>query len=161
MNRLFVIVYGRIDRLIWRLFNRLRLLRLKMLGVQVGKGVRIYGRVMIVGDPCKLVIGEGSSINEGVILNVRAGVTLGKHVHLSSYAQIHTGSLELHTGEKQHFSAPVIIGDYVWIASGAVVVPGVTIGDGCVIAANSVVTRNLSGAMMAGGAPARIIRALH
>lgn len=161
MHRLLVAVYGRLDRLIWRLTNDMRLLRLKMLGVQVGKGVRIYGRIMIIGDPCKLVIGDGTSINEGVFLNVRASVTLGKRVHLSPYAQIHTGSLELRARDKQHHSAPVVIGDDVWVASGAVVAQGVTISNGCVIAANSVVTKDIPSSVMVGGAPAKIIRDLH
>ena len=55
-------------------------------------------------------------------------------------------------------TAPVIIGDYVWIGGGAIIMPGVTIGDNVVIGAGSVVTRDVPDNVIAYGNPCRIIR---
>ena len=56
------------------------------------------------------------------------------------------------------YPAPIVIGKDVWIGSNTTVTPGVTIGDGSVIAAGAVVTRNVPDHVLAGGVPARIIR---
>ena len=57
-------------------------------------------------------------------------------------------------------SAPVVIGDNVWIGMNAVILKGVTIGDNCVIAAGAVVTKSVEANLLVGGNPARIIRTL-
>ncbi|WP_158270269.1 DapH/DapD/GlmU-related protein [Mycetocola zhujimingii] len=57
-----------------------------------------------------------------------------------------------------HSSGAVVIGDRVWLGDGVVVLPGVTIGDGVVIGANSVVTKDIPGDVIAAGNPAKIIR---
>ena len=54
-------------------------------------------------------------------------------------------------------SAPVIIGDFCWIGSNVVIMKGVTIGDGSVIAANSVVTSNIPPHSLASGNPAQVV----
>lgn len=53
---------------------------------------------------------------------------------------------------------PVLIGNDVWIGHGAVIMPGITVGDGAVIAANAVVTRDVAAYAVVGGVPARLIR---
>ena len=55
-------------------------------------------------------------------------------------------------------SAPVIIGDNVWIGEGAVIQMGVTVGKGTVIAANSIVTKSIESSSIAGGIPARVLK---
>ena len=55
-------------------------------------------------------------------------------------------------------TAPVVIGNQVWIGGGAIIMPGVTIGDNVVIGAGSVVTRDISGDVIAFGSPCRVIR---
>ena len=61
--------------------NKLRILKLKMLGAKIAPGVKSYGRFTIVNFP-NLDIGERSIINEGVHINCRSKVTIGKDVHL-------------------------------------------------------------------------------
>lgn len=57
-----------------------------------------------------------------------------------------------------HAAAPVKIGSNVWIGRGACILSGVEIGDGAVVAANAVVTRNVPAQALVGGVPARILR---
>lgn len=56
---------------------------------------------------------------------------------------------------------PIVIGDNVWIGDKATILPNVTIGDGAIIAANSVVTKNIPAYSLAAGNPAIVIRQLH
>jgi serine acetyltransferase len=56
---------------------------------------------------------------------------------------------------------PVVIGNNVWVGAGAMILPGVSIGDGSVIGAGSVVTRDVPAGVVAAGAPARVIRSAH
>ena len=57
--------------------------------------------------------------------------------------------------------APIHIGKRVWIGSNATVLPGVTIGDGAVVAAGAVVTRDVPANTVVGGVPAKVIRHIH
>jgi maltose O-acetyltransferase len=57
-------------------------------------------------------------------------------------------------------SGPIVIGNGVWIASNAVILPGVTVGDGAVVAAGAVVTKDVAPNTLVGGVPARAIREL-
>lgn len=132
---------------------------LRMAGCKVEGSIKIFGRFTWVGNGSNLKIGVGTSINEGVFINARAKLTIGRYVHISPYAQIHTGSLDISKGgNRSHVEAPVVIGDYVWIASGAVITQGITIGENSVIGANSVVTRDVPPNSLVVGVPGRVIR---
>ena len=56
------------------------------------------------------------------------------------------------------FSAPVHLGDDVWVGAGAVILPGVTVGAGSVVAAGAVVTAHVPPMVVVGGVPARVLR---
>jgi acetyltransferase-like isoleucine patch superfamily enzyme len=57
-------------------------------------------------------------------------------------------------------TAPIVIGDNVWIAAHVVILKGVTIGDNAVVAAGSVVTKDVPAGTLVGGAPAKVIRTI-
>lgn len=88
-------------------------------------------------------------------------ITIGDRVLIAPHVTITTTGHPVHPDARadgSQFSAPVHIGDDVWIGSGAQIMPGLTIGRGSVVAAGAVVTRHVPEMVVVGGTPARIIR---
>jgi acetyltransferase-like isoleucine patch superfamily enzyme len=137
--------------------NKHRILKLKMLGGKISEGVKAYGRFTVVNIP-NLIIGENSIINEGVHINCRDIVNIGRDVHLSSNVQIHTGKLQIDKLSRIHNRAPIIIEDNVWLASAVIVLAGVRIGENSIVAAGSVVTKDIPSNSLATGIPAIVKR---
>ncbi|HZI06509.1 MAG TPA: acyltransferase [Archangium sp.] len=98
----------------------------------------------------QLSIGEKSTFNYGFSIEAHQRVSIGRHCMIASLVRI-TDSHRGHT-------APVVIGDDVWIAHGAIIEPGVEIGAGAVISAGSVVTTSVPPGHLAMGNPARMLR---
>ncbi len=97
-----------------------------------------------------------------VVLDVMP-VTIGNHVLLGPAVQIYTATHPLNAVERRkglESAKPVTIGSDVWIGGGAVICPGVTIGDRSVIGAGSVVTKDIPADVVAAGNPCRVIRSL-
>jgi acetyltransferase-like isoleucine patch superfamily enzyme len=154
------LLYGRLDRLIGRRMNALRLARLRLLGARVGRDVRVYGRFVVHGDARLLAIGDRTTINEGVLFDLREPITIGRAVRLSTFVQLHTSKIDLAAGDGRHAGAPIVIEDEAWLAGGVVVSPGVRVGRGAVVGANAVVTRDVAPGAFAVGAPARPVRSV-
>jgi maltose O-acetyltransferase len=92
-----------------------------------------------------------------------AEVTFGDDVLLGPAVQIYTAGHPLDAEQRSagvEFARPVHIGSRVWLGGGAIVLPGVTIGDGSVIGAGSVVTRDIPAGVLAHGNPCRVVRQL-
>jgi acetyltransferase-like isoleucine patch superfamily enzyme len=112
------------------------------------------------------VIGNDLTVTCGGGVNVGAGVLMSARVCLLDQLHDYDDWLAPHfeRGEPARFSwamtpaRPISIGDGTWLGINVVVLPGVTIGVGCVVGANSVVTRDLPDYSIAAGAPARVLR---
>lgn len=89
------------------------LYKLKLFGAEIGKGIKVYGKFEVVGNPKNLSIGDFSTINEGVFLHCRDKLVIGKYCRLSSFSKIYTSGLEEDIFPRRHLSSPVIIGDHV------------------------------------------------
>ncbi|WP_165848146.1 acyltransferase [Paraburkholderia lacunae] len=101
------------------------------------------------------VIGENSVVNEFARMDTRGGIVLGRNVSVSSRATILTAS---HDPNSEHFAGyeqGVAVGDFAWIGLNAVIMPGVTIGEGAVVAAGAVVTRSVKPFDIVAGVPAK------
>lgn len=97
-----------------------------------------------------------------VVLDVMR-VTIGSHTLFGPAVQIYTATHPISAVERRkglEFAKPIVIGSDVWVGGGAIICPGVTIGDRAVIGAGSVVTRDVPAAVFAAGNPAKVIRAL-
>jgi maltose O-acetyltransferase len=94
-----------------------------------------------------LEIGESSGFNYGVSMVAAERISIGERCNFGSMVRVRDDD-GLHR-------APVTIGNDVWIAHGAMIEPGVSIGDGAVVAAGSVVTSDVPARMLATGNPAR------
>lgn len=108
--------------------------------------------------PGGLTIGHHSTINSGSVIDSRGGLRIGSSVNIAGYVQIWTAAHDPDSATHQAVLAPVVIEDFVWIATRATILPGVTVGEGAVIAAGSVVTHDIPPYTIVGGVPARKIR---
>lgn len=132
-----------------------------------------YSRLM------RLRVGHDSSIHLGLRLYIRGGITIGHHtvidrdcaldgrggLSIGSNVNISPEVMLLTAGHNPHdFTSvvsgnrPTVVEDYVWIATRALVLPGVHIGHGAVVGAGSVVTKDVPARWIVGGNPARYIR---
>lgn len=126
------------------------------MGAHISEKVAIYGQNEF-RNPAGLTIGEGSSIGHRCILDARKNLTIGRNVTLGTEVMI--WSLH-HDYNDKHFRAvgkPVVIADYVWLGSRCIVLPGVTVGSGAVVAAGAVVTKDVLPFHVVGGIPAKTI----
>lgn len=139
--------------------NKLRVFKQSLLGASIGKNTIAYGR-FTVANPSNLIIGNQSTINEGVHLNCRDQITIGDRVHLSTNAQLHTGKLIVDKFPRYHDQAPIIIENDVWIASGVTILAGVVIGEKSVVAAGSIVTKSIPPNSLVMGVPARVVKTI-
>ncbi|NYR12053.1 acyltransferase [Pseudoalteromonas sp. MIP2626] len=136
-------------------------LRGKIYGIKMGNNTYIWDSVHI-DAPRKLTIGVNTSINRGSILNCWGHVEIGSNVLIGPnviiYSQNHnykdSSSLISDQGYKRE---KVIIEDDVWIAANAIILPGVTLSKGTVIAAGSVVTSSTESYTVYAGVPAKLI----
>ena len=127
--------------------------------LETEKNVAIYSGLEI-RDPFKISIGEGSIIGDNAILDGRNGIKIGSNVNFSSNVSIWT---EQHDHRDPYFRCStqkkeaVIIKDRVWIGPNTIILHSVTIGEGAVVAANSVVTKDVDAYTIVGGIPAKKI----
>jgi maltose O-acetyltransferase len=145
---------------------RLRQQVLRFAGLRVGDRTVFGGRIRIGGGrspSSRLTIGADCFINDGCRFDTTGSIVLADDVYLAHDVALITSSHEVGPPTRRaHGSvvAPVVIGRGTWIGARAIVLPGVTIGSGVIVAAGAVVTRSIEDNVMVAGVPARIIRRL-
>lgn len=107
-------------------------------------------------------VGSGFSINTGAFMDGRGGIDMGDNVMVGPYAVIVSSNHDfrqsrLPMNQCAHTTAPVRIGNDVWIGAHAVISGGVAIGSGAVVAAGAVVTADVADSAIVGGVPATVI----
>lgn len=111
---------------------------------------------IIVYENATLTLGKKSFMNHGGRLICKESISIGNHTFIGFDVEIRdTDSHELIGSPR---STPIKIGNHVWIGSKAIILKGVTIGDGAVVAAGSVVTKDVPPNVLVGGVPAKIIK---
>jgi acetyltransferase-like isoleucine patch superfamily enzyme len=120
-----------------------------------GTGVQLGCRFL---NGRKVALGERNVINFGCLLDGRVyPIIFGNDVSIGPEASILTLGHDPQSGSFADKGGPVILGDRAWIGYRALVLPGVTIGEGAVVAAGAVVTRDIAPYTIVGGNPAREI----
>ena len=108
-----------------------------------------------------LTVGEGVFLNSGCRFQDQGGITIGAGSLIGHCVVLATLNHEENPARRGDLHpAPIRIGENVWIGAHATVCPGVTIGDGAIVAAGAVVTRDVPANTVVGGVPARVIRAI-
>ena len=159
-------------------FHHARLIRFPLL-IRGKKYISIE-KGFTTGFHCRIEV-DGS--HEGKCLYIGKNVNFGDNVRISCFNEIHIGNNVLlaskvlivdnshgfYRGDSQSApsvppnerdlqSSPIYIGDNVWIGEGCVIQQGIKIGDGSIIAANSVVTKDIPDNTIAGGIPTKVIK---
>ncbi|MCW2666428.1 MAG: putative acetyltransferase [Frankiales bacterium] len=125
-----------------------------------GGVVSLQRGVRVVVDAGRLSIGHGTNVNGvGTKLLCAAGITIGEFCTFSWDVQVLDNDFHAITvdGVEQPSAAPVVIGDRVWVGTRAVVLKGVTIGDGAVVAAGAIVTKDVPAGAVVAGVPAKVV----
>lgn len=136
--------------------------------IEVGDSVHINSQATIAAHKNsefpRLVVGSGSTLGYGLQIMIGEGVFLGERVLIASGVHIagydgHPADVEARRAGLPDEVPPAIrIGNDVWIGSNAMIGKGVTIGDGAIVAAHSVVTRDVPPGALVGGIPAKVLR---
>jgi len=121
---------------------RHRRILLRLFGAKLGKDLNIKPGVKIK-MPWRLEVGDYSWIGEKVWIDNLAPVVIGKHCCLSQEVYLCTGSHDWQASRFDLITAPITICDNAWVGAKAVVGPGVTVGEGAVLALGSVATMDL------------------
>lgn len=108
-------------------------------------------------SPYRISIGNNCNINKNCVLDGRFGLQIGNNVDIAQDVYIWTEQHDYNDSTYKAVGKPVIIEDYVWIASRATILPGVKIGRGTVVACGAVVTKDTPPLSIVGGVPAKII----
>lgn len=124
-------------------WNRLRIRLQRWRGVTIGTNVHIGpGCTLDYAYPYFISIGDGASL---------AG---------NNYVLAHSTPMECHAGCVESFVAPTVIGRNAWVGVNATILPGITIGEGAIVAAGAVVTHDVAPWTLAAGVPAREVKRL-
>lgn len=133
--------------------------------IVIGNYVKIWSHIgktqLSVGKGAALSIGDHTFINTGVIISVRGQVSIGQHCQIANQVIIMDNDFHgVEDRDKPELPQPIIIEDNVWLATRCMILKGVTIGKGAVVAAGAVVTKDVPPYTLVGGVPAKIIRAI-
>ncbi|MDD3679543.1 MAG: acyltransferase [Candidatus Shapirobacteria bacterium] len=134
----------------------LRKIIYRLAGIKIGSGstIHMWANFFQIKN---ITIGEDTVIGDHAFLDGRAKLTIGNHVAIASSVLIYNSEHDIHSANFDPIEEPVTIEDYVFIGARAIVLPGVKIGRGAVIASGAVVTKDVAPMTIAGGVPAKKI----
>jgi putative colanic acid biosynthesis acetyltransferase WcaF len=130
---------------------------LRLFGAKLGRNALLVRSVRIT-HPWLLEIGDWCAIGSNVTLYNLGPIKIGDHTVISQDAYLCAGTHDYADPTLPLQRPPITVGNGVWIAAGAFVCPGVTIGDNAVIAARAVVTKDVPPGMIVGGNPGKVIK---
>lgn len=155
-----------------RQWDSQRMLRNKMVGsLYLAKGATLEaeafdvyaGSRINVNAGAKLSLGSGY-MNHDCVIDCFDSISIGHHVVISERVVLrdsdnHTiKDMEAISSDESAVTAPIVIGDHVWVGMNTVVLKGVTIGEGAVVAAGSVVNKDVQPHCLVAGVPAKVIK---
>jgi len=130
---------------------------LRLFGAKVGKlsGIRPTTRIV---HPWLLTLEDYAMLGDGVTVYNLGAVTIGEHSVVSQNAHLCAGTHDYTKADLPLIRSTITIGRGVWVCADAFVGPGVTIGDNTVVAARSVVVKDIEPGVVVAGNPARVIK---
>lgn len=134
--------------------NDLRVAALRAVGAALGPNIFLFGGSEFI-EPWHLRIDGNCHVGRSCQIDARGGISMGRNVVIASHTLLITADHDIQSPGFEGRLAPITIGDRAWLASRVVVTRGVTIGEGAVVAAGSVVNRDVPPWTIVGGVPAR------
>jgi maltose O-acetyltransferase len=147
-------------------FNRLRTALWRTVNLKIGAGSLVMGELVLSGSgdwSSLLSVGADTYISGPLRINLGGSVRIGSGVNIGHDCLLLTVDHEIGGPDRRagwSTCKPIVIEDGAWIASKVVILPGVTVGRGAVVAAGSVVTKNVPANTLVGGIPAKVMRQL-
>jgi putative colanic acid biosynthesis acetyltransferase WcaF len=161
---------SKVKRLLWEIvwviffkstprwcLNGWRIFLLRIFGASIGKGARVLPSCSIWA-PWNLTLGNFSVLGENVDCYSMAKINIGYGVTISQRSFLCTGTHNIQSKNLPLEEYPIIINDFVWICAEAFIGPGVSISEGAVVAARSVVTKDILPYAVVAGNPATIVK---
>lgn len=136
--------------------RHVRLLYLRIFTKYIGKHTWIDMGARLIGCS-NISIGDYCHINSQVLIKSSMSISIYNSVSISYGVKIIDDSHDVQSIDFAHRKAPIIIKDHVWIGANAIILKGVTLGEGSVVCAGAVVTKNVEPYTIVGGVPAKVI----
>lgn len=146
--------------------GRMRAQLLRLAGFQIGSGTQIWGSPTIFGTGQlykKLKIGTACLISIDCYFDLADEIVIGDHVSVTRQTMLITGKHQVGPAKRRLgplVTQPIHIGTGVWLGARCTVLPGVTIGEGAVVGAGAMVTKDVPPNTLVAGVPAKVIRQL-
>jgi maltose O-acetyltransferase len=142
--------------------NRLRSSVVRLLVKHAGRGINIHRKASF-GTGRNIVMGDRSNIGVNCTIATRGGIELGRNVLMGPDIMLLSSNhrfdrTDVPVMDQGMMYAPIRIGNDVWIGARVIILAGVTIGDHAIIAAGSVVTKDVERGAIVGGVPAKTIK---
>ena len=128
----------------------------RLAGLKIGRGSTIHMWARFY-QPKGIAVGSDSIIGDHVFLDGRDSLKIGNHVDIASEVMIYNSEHDINSEDFHASNSPVEIGDYVFIGPRVIIMPGVKIGTGEVVAGGAVVTADIPEFAIVGGVPAKVI----
>lgn len=154
LRRWFVVMAKRLILLFALLHLLIRPVVFRIKGARIGRLV-VFGRARIKGKLGNLTIGDQTSLGQCEIA-LHDTVSIGRRVVINDGVVFLTASHSLSDPQWRHKKRPITVGDYAWIATNAIVLPGVSIGKGAVVGAGAVVRKDIPEYAVVTGNPSSV-----
>lgn len=167
IHSFLVVTYELIQSMIfilprYKIFNYFKKAFLKLNGADIGKNPNFYPGVFIFPAK-KFKVGDNVNFAKNVIIATPGGVTIGDRTMLGFGCQLISGNHAIPEGRGKIYDAgyvrkPINIGADCWLGANSIVLAGVSIGEGAIVAAGSVVNKDVPSFSIVGGVPAKLIK---
>jgi maltose O-acetyltransferase len=138
-------------------FHSVRLFFYRLAGIKIGKGSTIHMWCNFF-NPSGVEIGEDTIVGNNAFLDGRSLLKIGNHVAIAAQVLVYNSQHDMDSVDFSAKHGKVVIEDYVFIGPRTIILPGVRIGKGAIVAAGAVVTKDIAPFTVVGGIPAKKIR---
>ncbi|MDA4126855.1 MAG: acyltransferase [Thaumarchaeota archaeon] len=133
----------------------LRLYLYRRIGMKIGSNV-VIRRGVYLASPNELAVGAGTFIGRAS-LYCTGGVSIGKNVNISDGVVFITAKHDVNSPKFEAEYEPIVVEDWAWLATNAIILGGVTVGEAAVVAAGAVVTHDIQPYSIVAGNPAKVV----